>query len=150
MRMDSFEEVIRVAIEKETEASELYEKASAMAEWSNTQMMFKELAAEERRHRQMLENLSAQELSPREVQTIPNLRIGDYLVETPFTPDMNYQEVLILAIKREERAFRMYEDLGQGATDPQLQKLFQVLTQEEGKHKLRLETEYDEHVLTEL
>ena len=34
-----------------------------------------------------------------------------------------------------------------GTEDPELKKLFSVLAQEESKHKLRLETEYDENVL---
>jgi len=62
---------------------------------------------------------------------------------------MSYQEALLLAIKREQNSVRLYQDLSRGAEEPELKKMFLVLSQEESKHKLKLETEYDQRVLTE-
>ncbi|MCK5733915.1 MAG: rubrerythrin, partial [Candidatus Latescibacteria bacterium] len=66
-----------------------------------------------------------------------------------FSPDMSYQDALILAMKREEEAHQLYSDMGAWTNDPELEKMFAMLAQEEAKHKLRLETEYDEYVLAE-
>ena len=78
-----------------------------------------------------------------------DLKLSDYLVDVMPYPEMTYQEVLILAMKKEKNAFRLYLDLSKIAPTPQLQDLFLSLAQEESKHKLRFELEYDEFVLKE-
>jgi rubrerythrin len=77
------------------------------------------------------------------------LKISNYTLEEDYSPDMNYQETLLLAIKREEKSVKLYQDLSKRAAEPELKKMFQVLAQEESKHKLNLETEYDKNILTE-
>jgi len=52
-------------------------------------------------------------------------------------------------MKKEKAAFRMYNDLASKAKKPELKALFLNLAQEEAKHKLRFEVEYDEHFLPE-
>ena len=79
------------------------------------------------------------------LEAIPDLKIGDFVDDQEFSPDMDYPAALRLAIKREEFAYKLYNHIVAGTEDPELNKLFSVLTQEESKHKLRLETEYDEN-----
>ena len=62
---------------------------------------------------------------------------------------MSYSDALILAMKREKAAFRLYMDLSDKAADQEMKKLFLSLAIEESKHKLRFELEYDENVLRE-
>ncbi|HNX99095.1 MAG TPA: ferritin family protein, partial [Candidatus Aminicenantes bacterium] len=76
-------------------------------------------------------------------------RIVDYLVDLVPTPGMDYQEALIIAMKREKASFRLYNDLSQLATDESLKATFLALAQEEAKHKLRLETEYETDIYGE-
>jgi rubrerythrin len=52
-------------------------------------------------------------------------------------------------MKKEKAAFRLYSDLAGLADDAQLRNTFLFLAQEEAKHKLRFEIEYDENVLVE-
>ena len=49
--------------------------------------------------------------------------------------------------KREKSAFKMYSDIAEGTDSPEIKKLFQVLAQEEARHKLKLEIEYEDHVM---
>ncbi len=64
-------------------------------------------------------------------------------------PEMNYQEALILAMKKEKKAFQLYMDLHEAADNENAKNIFIILAQEEAKHKLRLEIEYDEYILKE-
>ncbi|MBN1125109.1 MAG: hypothetical protein JXA82_08880, partial [Sedimentisphaerales bacterium] len=57
--------------------------------------------------------------------------------------DMKYDEILALAIRKEYAAQQLYSKLAGAAKDPQTQKIFTLLAQEEAKHKLALEIEYD-------
>jgi rubrerythrin len=78
-----------------------------------------------------------------------DLKIGDYLVDAELNPEMNYQEALMVAMKKEKFAFKMYTDLASVATDQNAKALLLSLAQEEAKHKLRFEVEYDEIILKE-
>ncbi len=69
--------------------------------------------------------------------------------DVAITADMDYQDILAVAMKREERAHNLYSTLASNTDDAELKKVFEVLAQEEAGHKLALENEYDEHVLTD-
>ena len=62
---------------------------------------------------------------------------------------MTYQDALILAMKKEKYAFKLYTNLADYAKAENLKNIFLMLAQEEAKHKLRFEIEYDEFVLKE-
>ena len=66
------------------------------------------MAEEEERHREMLAGLDPQDLSDIRLERTEDLRIGDYLVDLPFHPDITYQDALILAMKKEEKAHAFY------------------------------------------
>jgi len=50
-------------------------------------------------------------------------------------------------MKREKAAFKLYSDLAEQVGDQQTKDLFLSLAEEEAKHKLRFEVEYDEVIL---
>jgi rubrerythrin len=60
---------------------------------------------------------------------------------------MTYPEALLFAMKSEKAAFRLYDALATATHDPVLALLFRSLAQEEARHKLRFELEYEENVL---
>jgi rubrerythrin len=80
---------------------------------------------------------------------VTDLKIVDYLVDIMPSPNMDYQEALIIAMKREKASFKLYNDLTAVAGTESLQSLFTALAQEEAKHKLRLETEYEKEIYSE-
>jgi rubrerythrin len=62
---------------------------------------------------------------------------------------MKYEDALKLAMKREKAAFKLYTNLAEKSEDNGMKSLFSMLAQEESKHKLRFEIEYDEYVMKE-
>jgi rubrerythrin len=147
MDLNNFKEVITFAIRKEAEAYNLYITYSQLVKTPGLKKMFEELAQQEQKHREILEGVEKKDVTRYELKKIPDLKIGDFVEEEKFSPDMDYASALRLAIKREEASLRLYNHIANGTNDPELKKLFSVLAQEESKHKLRLETEYDETVL---
>jgi rubrerythrin len=145
----ALEKIISFAIEKEKEAAELYEKMSGLARKPNAKAMFNELRAEEIKHRKSLEGMTEESVPDLPLQEVTDLKISDFLVDVDLKPDMDYQDILIVAMKREESAVKLYSDMAEKAQTPRLQKLLKFMSQEEARHKLRLETEYDENVLRE-
>ena len=147
MELNNFKEVITFAIRKEAEAYNLYTTYSQLVKNPGTKVMFEELAGQEQKHREILEGVEKKDVSEYKLEKIPDMKISDFIDEQEFSPDMDYASALRLAIKREEFAHRLYNLMAEKADDPEIKKLFSTLAQEESKHKLRLESEYDENVL---
>jgi rubrerythrin len=148
MYFKTFDEIMEYAINKEKEAEKFYQEASKKESYSGTRELFKEFALEERGHVKMLENLSKKKDNPEgfKEKNIPDLKISDTMVELTYEPDMPYDDILRVAIKREEKALKFYTDLGGTAKADSLKKVFKVLAQEEAKHKLKLETLLDDYL----
>lgn len=147
MELGEFKETVRFALEKEKEAVDFYSRCSEMTTRSGMKKAFLEMADEERNHVRMLENFRPEHVAKVHLKEIPNLKISDYLVDMDFDPGMSYQNLLILAMKREEKSHALYMEFAKEEGDPSIVKLFRLLAQEELKHKNRLEKEYDDVVL---
>jgi rubrerythrin len=61
-------------------------------------------------------------------------------------PDADYQDVLLFAAQREKAAHDFYKAMGEMIDDKLIQNLFEMLAQEELRHKYVLEKTYEEVV----
>jgi len=141
------DEILDFAIKNEEEAAALYTGLAAKSEKPWMKTVFEGFAKEAEGHKAKLVAVKkGQKLQHAEKQ-IMDLKIGDYLIDVEPSPNLDYQDALIIAMKAEKAAFKLYSDIAKQATDPDIRSLFQLLAQEEAKHKLRFEVEYDEFVL---
>jgi len=145
----SVDDVLDFAIGKEQEAFDLYYGLSQQMVGEDMRHVFKEFAAEEQRHKAKLEEVKGGKQLLSSAARVSDLKIGDYLIDIVPSANMTYQHALILAMKAEKAAFRLYMDLAASAADAGMQALFESLAVEEAKHKLRFEVEYDDNVLKE-
>jgi len=143
-----FREIIDFAIRKEQEAVDAYTAAGEMVKRSNVRQMFLDLARQEEAHKKRLEGVEHGKVESAHIASVPDLKIADFTDNVDVTPGMDYQDVLIVAMKREERAHNLYASLASNTSDDGLKRLFEMLSQEEARHKLALEKEYDDHVLS--
>ncbi|UCF85309.1 MAG: ferritin family protein [Desulfobacteraceae bacterium] len=148
MSFESFEEIINFAIDKEKEAVAFYEDVSTQEPYSGGKKMFEEFAQEERKHQALLENFLKGEtkLADYKFKWIPDMKRGDYLVDLNYEKGMHYTDILRLAMKREEKALHLYNHLATKTDKDELINIFKMLSQEEAKHKLALETLYDDYM----
>ena len=148
MSFQSFEQVLDFAINHEIAAAEFYDQAGQQEAVSGVKAMFRELAAEERKHQGLLENFKRDRsrLEKYEYKWIPDLKRSDYLVEMEYEKGMLYADILRLAMKREEASLKLYNQFLEKAEDEEVVQLFKTLAQEEAGHKLKLETEYDDYM----
>ena len=146
MSFESFEEIIGFAIEKEKEAAAFYTDAAKQTSFAGVRESLEEMAEEEKKHQSMLENFSKENVEVYTIEKIPDLKRSDYLVDIEYEPGMAYPDLLRLAMKREEKSLKFYTNFAEGADTEDHKKLFQVLAQEESKHKLKLETMLDDYM----
>ncbi len=148
MDFNSTEEIINYAIEKEKEAVQFYEEISRQESFSGARETFEGFAKEERKHQTMLEDFSTnkEKIAEYKLEWINDIKRSDYLVDIKYEPGMHYTDILRLAMKREEKALKLYNDLAQKTDNEDVIKLFQILCQEEAKHKGFLEGLYDDYM----
>jgi rubrerythrin len=146
-----FNKILDFAVEREEEAIKFYQDLQQMVQFKEKQELLREFESMERGHVVVLENIrkNVKENLATPLAKIQNLSISDYLIEVKPTEDMTYQDILITAMKREERANKLYSDLANQAFNSQTKQLFLRLANEESKHKLYFEKLYDDFVLSE-
>jgi rubrerythrin len=147
MEENRFREIIQFAVRKEIEAADFYWRAAALVKLSGTRELFLDFSKQEEGHRKMLEDLDLARIEMLQIRHIPDLMISDYLVDAELRPDIPYADILRIAMKREERSVKLYEDLRVPVQDSALEKLFTFLVQEEKKHKYGIEKIYDDEIL---
>jgi rubrerythrin len=141
-------DVVNFAIEKEEKAMDFYRQCADRARNSGIRKFFQELVQEEQRHRDLLKGLDVDKLGEIKLEKVEDLHISDYLVDVPFKEDLTYQAALTLAMKKEEKAHAFYVSWQNKCLHEKTAKLFEILAQEELRHKQKLETKYDEEILT--
>ena len=150
MKFDNLSEIIDFAIEKEKEAADFYRSISEQEAFSGTKEMFADFAAEEKKHENLLVDFKQKGITDRmneyQLKWITDIKRSDYSVDLDYTPGMAYNEILMLAMKREEKALKLYNDFLDQADTDDSKRLFKILCQEEAKHKLALETMYDDYM----
>ena len=150
--MKNFENVDAIldfAINEEQMAVDFYSELADASKTDDMRQVFMEFAEEEIKHKQRLLKIKEEGFYKLEKEQITDLKISDYVVNVKPTPGMTYEDALILAMKKEKAAFKLYIALADRAPNAQLKDVFTGLAQEESKHKLRFEIEYDEYVLRE-
>jgi rubrerythrin len=147
MNQDSFNEVINFAIEREKEAVKFYQELQSEVRFEAQKEMLKELEQMEKGHITVLENIRKRGYNKIEVPDMVDLHISNYIVDVEPSENMTYQDILIIAMKREERAQELYLDLASRFPGTELEVLFNKIASEEAGHKLKFETLYDDQVL---
>lgn len=147
MAAQTFKKIIGFAIKREEEAVRTYGDYSRKAKTPGLKKLLVELQGEERNHKKLLQNITKEKVGALEIKEVTDLKISDYLVEEKPSAEMSFQDVLILAAKKEQKSAKLYADLKKKVKKPDLKKLFEFLVQQEKSHKLKLEEEYEKHVM---
>ncbi len=145
----SIDEALDFAIQSEERAANFYKMLAERAETASMRSVFEGFSREELGHKAKLLAIKQGDMELPAPQKVQDLKVGDYLVDVEVDGDLSYQDSLILAMKREKAAYRLYSDLAALAQETKLRQVFFALAQEEANHKLRFEIEYDENVFTE-
>jgi len=147
MKLSTFNDVINFAIKREEDAIQGYGSMIDVAKNPGIGKLLQELQEEERNHKKLLLELTEGKVESYTPTKVINLKISDYLEEDTLEAEMDFQQLLIFAAKKEQNAVELYSDLAKESESEELRKLFEFLVEQEKSHKLKLETEYEKHVL---
>lgn len=146
---ENIDQVLDFAIEQEQMACEFYSELASKVESQAAKKVFSDFAREEAQHKQKLMEIKRNHSEIHPVGSISDLKIADSTNDVAPAPDMNLQEAYILAMKNEKAAFKLYSSLAAATENPQIKETLLSLAQEEAKHKLQFEIDYEAHFMAE-
>lgn len=148
-KFSSVNEVLDFAINAEQEAIDFYQNLADKTSNSDMKQAYMDFVNEEIQHKAKLLNVKETGILEKAGTKVVDLKVSDYLVSVKITDNMTYADALVVAMKKEKAAFKLYLTLSTRTDSKELKDLFLMLAQEESKHKLKFELEYDEFVLKE-
>jgi rubrerythrin len=141
---ESDDEILRLAIDKEVEAYNFYLALANRVADQQIREVFEDLAKEELEHKAKLELEVMKTGKTIAVEQNPTRPERSYIVSNdPSLLDMDYKDMLMLGMEKEEAAFRTYVNLAASVSDEKSREVLLALAEEEVKHKLRFQIEYD-------
>ncbi len=142
------EEILELAITREEIANRLFLELAARARNPEIRKVFEELADEELEHKAKLELEILKTGKVMKESQKPLFREQIDKGEPDSWVDMDYKDMLLLGIQKEDAAFRFYVKLAANARDEDSYETLMALAEQEIKHKLRFEMEYDKLLKT--
>lgn len=140
----SIDEILEFAIGRELEAYEFYKALAGRVDDPNMSNVFEEFAEEELEHKAKLELELMKIGRTTLIRQAPAAPTRTHIIsDTDSLLDMDYKDILLLGIEKEEASFRTYINLLANVREEESQEVLLAIAEEEVKHKLRFETEYD-------
>jgi len=148
MSVYGYEEIVASAVDNEVEASTFYSSAAEKVADITLKAIFKDLAAEEQKHREFLQDLLSQ---PQQMSfdATHDYRIAETPDEPKLTIWMRPSDAIALAIKKEEDAMIKYAKLAKASSDGFQKEMFESLSRMEQGHKVKLEAVYNDMAFAE-
>jgi len=141
---DSYEEILEFAIDREIDANQFYLALAESVDSTEMRKVFEELAQEELAHKSKLELELMKMGKTVEIRQPPDTPQRTYIIsDNQSLLDMDYKDILLLGMEKEEASFRLYVNLVPNAYDSESREVLLSLAQEEVGHKLRFQMVYD-------
>ncbi len=150
MECVNLKEIIDFAIDNEQDAVDFYNDLAEKAKAKAFAEELRKIALIEEGHKKRLEKLDPETASQKMTRPVQDLKIADYLVDIEPGPNMDWQDILHVAMKRELAAMNLYTDLAKLVSEPAAKQIFENLAADERAHKLYFEKMWDDEIMTEM
>ena len=142
LKSNDFRSIIDFAVKNEVEAYEFYENATLKVSNEYLKEVFEGLAKEELQHKKFLTEFLASDIEVIKLDEFNDYKVAETIDKPTLSVEMNFTDAIGLAIKNEEEAMQMYNNLSQVCLDEEQKNLFIGLMNMEKMHKSRLEDIY--------
>lgn len=138
------DEILEFAIAREIEANRFYLALAERVDNPEIRKVLEDLAKEELEHKEKLELevMKTGKVVP-EVEKVAIPEHEYILSNVDSALNMDYKDILMLGMEKEEASFRTYVNLIPNVHDQESREVLLGIAEEEVKHKLRFEIEYD-------
>jgi rubrerythrin len=147
----SIDDVLEFAIGRELLAYEFYTALAGRTANPAMGELILEFAKEELGHKEKLElelmkrgTLVPQVQTDEEARALEDFQVAGHLADDGAPLDMDYEDLLLWAMKKEKASFRLYVELAAIVKDAEMRDTLLSLAEEEARHKVQLEIDYDD------
>jgi rubrerythrin len=149
--VNTLKEILDKATQNEVNAYTFYSQAVDIVKDPSAKVLLKEFADIELKHKIKLENFDLSKIDEEhhKLKQPHDLHISEYLLEKEIAPDSTIQEIMIHAMKKEQKSYEFYNEMAKVVSCIEVKNLFEELAAEELDHKGRIETEYDDVIYKE-
>ena len=134
--------IIKNAIAQEELSHEFYQRMAKLVSHAETRETFEYLAKEELEHKVFLKSC----LTPQGCKLVgqaQNVHLAELLEAPAFSEALSPKEALVIAMKREEGAYRFYQTLAGLQPPGEIRAFLEKMAQMELGHKEKMEYLYD-------
>jgi rubrerythrin len=142
MNLSEYKEIIKFAMQNEIEAKKFYEDVAAKIENSQLKEMFITFAAEEERHRKILNRIFTSNRIEDYFDAGQDYHVAEGIEEPALSTDMKPADAIALAMKKEEEAMVQYKQMAQSCPEPEKKQVFLDLAAMEQGHKQKMENAF--------
>jgi rubrerythrin len=143
------EAVVKSAIAQEELSHDFYRRLADTVSHADTKETLQYLAKEELEHKDFLQScLTAQ--GCRLVGQPQDVHLAEMLEVPAFHPDMSPKEALVVAMKREEGSYRLYQALAALQPPGEIREFLEKMAKVELSHKEKMEYLYDNTAFPEV
>jgi rubrerythrin len=144
-QFQSIGEIIDFAIDRERQAQEMYLSYARTSERKSFSRLLLTMAEMEKQHERRLSELTGRRSWASAFAAPARVELGfeEPLKEIAFSPDMDYGDFLVLVMRKEEEAEKLYLQLETLASASEARRLFRHLAGEERKHRDWARERYD-------
>jgi len=143
---DELTELLDTAMYREIVSQAIYEAGQKKTRNPAAIALMKELAEEEVKHAELIREFKEKQTDKHiyHSEMVPDLMISEYITGSDDLEGSGLQDTLAFAIKREQQAIEFYSKMTRVLRYDIAKRLCERLVHEELKHKLKLETFYDD------
>jgi rubrerythrin len=142
--VSSVGDVLELAISREIQAAEFFMDMAGRMASPAMRALFERLSEEELEHKAKLElEMMKEGIVAKTVGRLIDVGEADYGREFDLGPDVDFKEVLSVVIEKERRSFRFYTCLAGIIIEEDVHDVLLQLAEEEARHFVRFEREYD-------
>lgn len=146
-KVSSVGEALELAISREIQAAEFYTELAGRMTNPLMQVLFERLAEEELEHKATLElEMMKEGLVAQTLGRLIDVGHAEYSAEIQDEANLEYKDLLEVAIRKERLAFRYYAELAGLVSEPAVRDVLLELAEEEARHAVMFEMEYNKNV----
>lgn len=143
-KIHSIDEILELAIEREIGSIQFYTEMAKRVKNPLLRKVIEQLAEEELEHKKKLE-LEVMKTG-HVIKTNENpieFNSDDYIEDSQTIADMDYKDLIIMALEKEKNSLRFYIELAIIIEDITSREILVSIAEQEAMHTARFETEYE-------
>jgi len=145
MKSKVLQNIIDFALNREAEAAQFYADIQLKTNSISLKKLTKELEEMEKNHIDVLKKIFNESSNGFDSESAKKIKLSEVEVEDSEANDLN--EIIKIAMKREEKSFNLYSAIAEKYLDVHLKNVFLKLAEEEANHKSMLENYYYNEIL---